>query len=70
MSEDAVRVMRLATFMGEQEEREAVVGWLRGIGDRKPHGTDWRTYYEVADAIELGQHRDSAAIAQTEVGEA
>lgn len=57
---DPSRSLRLLSrFMGEQEEREAVVDWLRCIGDRKPHGTDWRTYYEIADAIELGRHRDS-----------
>lgn len=48
---------RLTAFMAEQTEREAVVDWLRKIADGKPHGTDWRTYYQIADAIELGVHR-------------
>ena len=61
-------IMRLANFMGEQEEREAVVDWLRSVGDRKPHGTDWRTYYEIADAIELGQHRDRDTHRMAETG--
>jgi len=47
---------RITRFMGEQTERETVVAWLRAVGDRKQHGTDWRTYYEIADAIEVGAH--------------
>jgi hypothetical protein len=54
-----VKVERILRFLGEQEEREAVVDWLRAQGDRRPHGSDWRAYYEAADAIELGLHRDS-----------
>lgn len=50
-------LLSIARFMGEQEEREAVVDWLRKTGDRKPHGTDWRTYYDIADAIEHERHR-------------
>ena len=60
---DALKVQRLARFMGEQEEREAVVDWLRKVGDSKPHGTDWRAYYAAADAIETEQHRRSAPAA-------
>lgn len=55
--EDTLRLSRLAQFMGEQEERDAAVEWLRKVGDSKKHGTDWRSYYEIADAIELGTHR-------------
>ena len=53
-------VWKIARFMGEQEEREAVVNWLRKTGDSKPHGTDWRTYYAAADAIEVEAHRRAA----------
>ncbi|GEM70958.1 hypothetical protein SAQ01S_07240 [Sphingomonas aquatilis NBRC 16722] len=49
-------LQKLARFMGEQTERETVVAWLRATGDSKKHGTDWRAYYEIADAIEIGAH--------------
>jgi len=55
-AEARAKVHALASFLGEQTEREAVIAWLRKIGDSRPHGTDWRTYYAAADAIELGQH--------------
>ncbi len=37
---------RLAKFMGEQEEREAVVDWLRA-----------NNRCDIADAIEMEKHR-------------
>jgi hypothetical protein len=60
MSELSVAA-KISRFMGEQEEREAVVDWLRKTADSKPHGTDWRTYYEIADAIESEAHRSPDA---------
>lgn len=57
MVEGHAKVHRLIAFMAEQTEREAVVDWLRKVGDSKPHGTDWRAYYEAAEAIETEQHR-------------
>ncbi len=54
--DDAAKVLIVAKFLGEQTEREAVVAWLRKTGDSKRHGTDWRAYYEIADAIEIGAH--------------
>jgi hypothetical protein len=56
VSDTAKAMERISYFMGEQTERENVVAWLRATGDSKKHGTDWRTYYEIAEAIEIGAH--------------
>lgn len=65
------KMWRIARFMGEQTEREAIVDWLKSMGDSKPHGTDWRTYYEIAEAIDEGRHEDAAApkVPATDAGE-
>lgn len=61
------KVWRLARFMGEQTERETIVEWLKSVGDSKPHGTDWRTYYEIAEAIEEGRHEAATPTPTQEV---
>ena len=58
---DAVKVTRLAMFMGAQEEREAVVEWLRKCGDKAFLSRQaYRALYDAADAIENGEHREPA----------